>query len=341
MSNTVEQKDGDVASASPGAEQNATKEVPIVTTTHGREERHNGRGWLLVASVILILASIAALVGTIHFHPEKAAYRLGELTGNTLLQAVGAYLVWRFLLQKRRGAFLLLLSLLLLEGSIRFLVRARVERASQYAAVDSLVKSLLKGEEIRINPEQYGSMAPLAILINDHAKEGQNILVSIENEMAALETMLTRKTYQDPTESISAQKRLQDINRILDRSEARFRTWSEQITARVMSLDLPDSTKEEFLAGYYETKDKGIEDLSEYLSINRSLASAYSRVLEFVRSKTGRISFRGEDIIFFSAEDADEYNSRLQEIDRIIEQLNDWSKRNEQRTEVEIQKLER
>jgi len=344
VSNISEQKHGDVTSASPGTEQNATMEVPIASDTYyGREERHNCRGWLLVVSVILILASIAAVVGGLRSPPKNAAYRLGYLSGSTFLQAVGAYLIWRFLLQKRRGAMLLLFSLLLLEGSIQFLVGARVERSTEYAAIDSLVKSLLKGEGIGIDPEQYGSMAPLAILLNDYAMEGRDIFISMENEMADqhLETMLTNRTYQDPNEIISAQKRLQHINQILDRCETRFRTLIEQMPSNVINLDLPDSTKKEFLVGFNETKDQRIEDVSEYLSINRSLASAYSRVLEFVKSKTGRITFQGEDIIFLTDQEADEYNSRVQEIDGITEQLNDWLTRNEHRKEVESQKLER
>jgi len=338
VANILEQKHGDVPSASAGTE------GPIVTdTSSGREERHNGRGWLLVVSVILILASIAAVGGAVRLSPENAAYRQGRLAGYTFLQSIGAYLIWRFLLQRRRGALLLLFSLLLLEGSIRFLVGARVERSRQYAAIDSLAKSLLKGEEVRINPQQYGSMAPLAILLNDYAMEGRDIFVSLENEIAAqhLETMLTRTTYQDPNEMISAQKRLQEINQILDRCEARFRASIEQMYSSAVGLDLPDSTKKEFLAGFYDTKDQRIEDVSEYFSINRLLVSAYGRVLEFVKSRAGTLSFQGEDILFFADKDADEFNSRLQEIDRIIEQLNDWSTRNEHRTEAEIQKLER
>src|SRR5205807_7946932 len=149
----------------------------------------------------------------------------------------------------------------------------------------------------------------------------------------------TNRTYQDPNEIISAQKRLQHINQILDRCETRFRTLIEQMPSNVINLDLPDSTKKEFLVGFNETKDQRIEDVSEYLSINRSLASAYSRVLEFVKSKTGRITFQGEDIIFLTDQEADEYNSRVQEIDGITEQLNDWLTRNEHRKEVESQKL--
>jgi hypothetical protein len=341
----LEQKNSDVASVSQGADQTTREEVPIITEiAYGRGEGHNGRGWLLGVSVILILASIAAVVGALQLYPPpNAARRLGRLSGYTSFQAVGAYLIWRFFLRKRRGALLLLCSLLLLEGSIEFLVGARVERSREYALIDSLLKSLLKGEEIRTNPEQYGSMAPLAILLTDYTMEARDIFVGMENEIAAqhLETMLTRRTYQDPNEIISAQKRLLAITQILDRCEARFRTCFERMSSSVVGLDLPDRTKDEFLAGYYETKDQGIADVYEYLSINRSLASAYSRVLDFVKSQTGEIGFQGEDIIFPTDEDADEYNSRLQEIDRIIEHLDGWLARNEDRTEVEIQRLER
>ena len=344
VSNILEQKHSDAASASPGAEQSATGEARIVSdTSHGREERHNGRGWLVVVSIILILASIATVVGAIYFYPEKAAYRLGRLIAYTSLQAVGAYLIWRFLLHKRRGALLLLFSLLLLEGSIEFFVGARVERSREYAAIDSLLKSLLKGEEIRITPEQYGSMTPLAILLNDYTMEGRDIFISLENELAAqhIESMLTRRTYQDPDEIMSAQKRLQAITQILDSFEVRFRTWSERMSSSIVDLDLPDGTKDEFLAGYLEAKDQRIGDVSEYLSIIRSLYSAYSRVLEFVKSQTGKIGFQGEDIIFLTEDHANEYNSSMQTIDRITKQLDDWLARNEQRTEVEIQTLER
>ena len=312
-------------------------------TSYGREERHDGRGWLLVVSVILILASIAAVVGGLRSFPKNAAYRLGYLLGSTSILSAGAYLIWRFLLQKRRRALLLLFSLVLLDGSIRFFVGARVERSKENAAIDSLTKSLLKGEEIGIDPGQYGSMAPLAILLSDYAKEERGIFVSMENEIAAqhLEFILTRRTYQDSNEIILAQKRLQDTNQILDSCEARFRTLIEQVPSSVINLDMPDSTKKEFLVGFNEKKDQTVEDVSEYLSIKRSLASAYRRVLEFVKSKTGRITFQGEDIIFLTDQEAHEYNSRVQEIDGITEQLNDWLTRNEHRKEVEIQMLER
>ena len=344
MSNSDKQKHADFALAFQVEEQNGEKKAPFLRGgSASHKERQNGGRWLLIVSVLLILGSIVAVVAAGHLSPEKAAYRQGRLIGLTGIQAVGAYLIWRFLLNKRRGALLLLISLLLLDGSIRLLVSARLERSREYAAVDSLLKSLIRGEQIEIDDKQYGSLKPLAVFLNDHIVQGQEIVRTMENEMADqhLETMLTRETYEHPNEIVSAQKRLQEIPKIMDRCEAHFRTWSEHLLTDVMNLNLPEATKEEFFAGYNETKEQGLKNLSEYLAIKRSLASAYNDVLELVRSKRGKFRFQDEGIIFYSAEDLSKYNSGLQKVDRLIEEHDAWVTKQQGVREAVIQQLER
>src|SRR5262249_980582 len=89
---------------------------PMYGEAGGGDEIRGGegrRGVPVILSLVLLSLGLGllalALAGMLH-SPNAIAYRLGAVTGGSVLMAFVSFLIWRFILQKKKGIGLLIFS---------------------------------------------------------------------------------------------------------------------------------------------------------------------------------------------------------------------------------------
>jgi hypothetical protein len=261
-----------------------------------------------------------------------AGYRVGVVAGISLWIALGAFLVWRFALNKRKGMGLLIFGAgFFLVCTYQSLSAVNDSKLSGLAEADigALLKKAMNGEPIEpkdYDEKTYGAAAPMLKIMNDYMTGLQADSMKMNEEMTRLrlETLLTEETLRNAEQITRGQARLQSMREIMDRYESLFKQRANDLPAKVMSSDVDEKIKREFLNGFNQTKDQGLRMLSQLFEIERRFASKAEEMLDFVKQRQGQYRFLGSTIQFASRQDELEYNRLVDQVNKIAEEETEW-----------------
>jgi hypothetical protein len=308
------------------------------------------RMWPVILSLILLSLGLGllalALAGGLH-SPNAVAYRLGEVTGSSLLVAVVAFLIWRFLLQKKKGIGLLIFSSGFFVIAVYHSAVAAMEaRSTDLATTDTvaMMTEMLNTGEIsskNFDEREYGSAAPMMKVLQRHFQQLTSDFSKMNQEMESLhlETVLQGEGLKDLSHINQGQATLQSLLAILDRYEELFRQRQEGMVNEVNASEMSDSIKREFLSGFNQSKESGLQQLGEFFNIEREFVAKADDLLNFVRSRIGHYRLAGSNIRFNSSSDAQVFNAHVQQIQLIARQEDDWHSRMRAATQQQIDKL--
>lgn len=308
------------------------------------------RAWPLVVSVCLIAFGVLLLTVSIISFTDSAyaaGYRTGSVAGGTFLFGVVALLLWRTVLQKKKGVALLLFSCCFLAVAIYNSTAAFIEaQASRNAAEDiaSMVDEMMSSGQVQpLDEKKYGRSGPMVKLVNEYLAQliadfGQ---MNKEFEAVSLETIFARETLQDTAHINAGQQRLLSMFEILDRYEALYRQRQDEVVAKVAASDISEPEKRSFMLGFNRTRESGVQQLAEFFGIERSFISKADEVLNFVRTRKGRYNFVGDVIQFTSSRDAEHYNALIAEVTDLAQKEVEWQTRARNRSREQLDKMRR
>lgn len=308
------------------------------------------RQWAFALASFLTLAGFAiVLVTGLKFSSTiySAGYRIGFTLGSTIWIGILAWLISRFALKNEKGIAFLLFACGFFVVSITQSVAAYREGQAARLAVNDIaatMREMINGGAVSsIDGKQYGEYGPMVQIISDFAREVNAEMTAMAAEVQELhpDTLLVRETIENSGSIDKGRQRLQMLLGILDRCESSLKQRSEEIPNKVAASSMNEAQKREFIAGFNTTKDAGLNNISEFFSIERSFVAKVDEIYGFLQGRQGRYKFMGNQPVFVSQSDLSTYNQYISDLNRITRQESDWITKTQFNSEQQVNKMQR
>jgi hypothetical protein len=308
-----------------------------------------------VTVAIFFISVVMLLLAIVTYYPNKGegfVYMFMLILGESFFLILVSYFIWNTFLGKKKGTGLLCFSiiffLLASYHSIKMFREVSTTKKSGKEMV-SILKDAMSGKEIKqkdFDDKTYGQMAPILKLINDYLQQIQTDILNMNKEIEEqqIHNMLSQQTLENPILLSKAQVRLQKVQGIINKYEIllrqRIEGLIEGLTERIGKLDVSSNFKKEFLTGFNEKKDQGIQNLLEVFKIKKSFIYEMDNLLNFMKSKQGKYGFKGKQIMFVYQEDANEFNRHMQILTRLAAEETNLSSKVQNEGLTELRKIE-
>lgn len=315
-------------------------------------ESKQEKTWPSLVALLSILAGgilLFVVAAKYSINANHAAYRVGLAIGISFWVAVGSYLVWRFMLNKKRGFGMLMFGcgflLVSVFVSLNGIQESRAEKLAQQD-LTAIIRDVMSGKTVEAkdyDEKTYGRAAGVIQALNNYLVQMQTEMQSMNKEVESLEleTMLTEKTLKNAETISSGQARTQKMREILDRYEAKVTGLTLELPDKIQKMDIDENIKREFLAGFNSTKDEGIKNLGEFFSIERAIVTKAEEIFDFLKARQGKYKFQGSLLYFQSVSDEVSYNALVSDVQRLAEREEDWRRNNQRRMQQQYENLQR
>jgi hypothetical protein len=221
-------------------------------------------------------------------------------------------------------------------------------RAEMLAKEDlsAIIRDIMSGKTIEAkdyDEKKYGKAAGVIQTLNNYLVQMQTQMLSMNREIEnlQLETMLTEQTLKNSATIASGQASMQKMRDILDRCEAKVTSLTLELPDKIQMMDIDESIKREFIAGFNSTKDEGMRNLGEFFSIERAIVAKAEEIFDFLKVRQGKYKFMGSLLYFQSASDEVGYNALVSDIQRLAEREEMWRQNNNRRMQQQYNNLQR
>jgi hypothetical protein len=282
----------------------------------------------IAAFALALLASRLSFSDPSIWVEESAALLAGSAGATVIISAILGYVLFR---GKKGGWSLCFCALFFVVCAYRSTKMLWVVRGAKATGkhVSNAVEDILGGKDIRLpapSPLKHGETTPVVAFFNDYVAQLENDFAGMHQEIGAcgISNVLSRQTLESVDRMTSAQSQLARAIEVLAKYQ---RTLDQRIAdaeRQLAQLDMPANLKQAAWKGWGEKKTWCIEELGKFFAIEKSLLIRTDDLLAYVKSKAGRYSFNGDQILFTSQEDADGYNSLSQKIDEAVQQEAVW-----------------
>jgi hypothetical protein len=293
--------------------------------------RHRQRT-LWVASWILAGASV--LSAALADRPWTSPYYFGKFLGNLLwpgiVIAVGALIQKRVRKRRLQPLFLwvaLVLAVsagfhLVIEMQTRGLMREAAKLVSLddetgmslLAYVDSVKAQMAAGSKIEPLGQaasRFGRAAPLAGVINRYALGMQRDFLEYLSAVADAhpDSALSHPTLLSKRRTASMIRGLEHLAVLSESCERRVLARTKQLRDTIETIDVPELTRIQVLAGLASGDSSSTVAVSGYFRNERAICRRTVAVLQFMQAKRGMFELTNGSWAFQRQQDADSFNA--------------------------------
>jgi len=270
--------------------------------------------WLLSALCWYVIV-IAGLLSTVHSYgslsSEAYGYLFGRLVAAFLLPLIGVTLYYRKRVPRppvrRRvlvvSALSLLFSVLAFFGNHSLGVNLTVERAAKLAQEGARL--------LPASPDQTIWDASVRSLFADFAAFNRQYLAEVGAlDQSAFTGMYSAESFRDPARM---EKILSQLHAALavDEKYSSIEPIFERMKARVRSLDVPESVKEEFLRGFISGAGESLSRRTEITSKEKAWILASIDLYEFTLAQKSSYFLQDEKLMFRDADLASQFDRKM------------------------------
>lgn len=135
------------------------------------------------------------------------------------------------------------------------------------------------------------------------------------------------ETLTDPILLSQSRLTLQKCKNILQSYEPQIKRLFNEIPQKLAQLDIGENVKQEAIVGYNKSKDKVLNDISEFFEIEYKIVATAEALMDFMKSKQGQVKYVNNQLLFDSQADANIYNSYIRDITKLAEAEIAWQKK--------------
>lgn len=331
------------------AEGKTEETANLYNPTDKSETSDNGATSKTRSNTLLVLLSVAFIViaiGLLKF--ESATYptlsdkvfgMFGYNLGRAFVITLVLYFGWKKFLKEKMTLVFLIFATILFGSAIYQHIKVieaneKITQTETFKSalkdLSSLTKDIISGQdfdEAELPDKDYGEISEVINLLKGLMTQEMTIIQKMKEELNELnlETILTRETLENPNQIIVAQVNLQKAIGVLDRCENDFREMFASGRQRISESNQNSDLKGgQAVKGFKSGLDKSLKNVLEFLSIKRSNFSTRYSLLNFIKGKKGKYSFKNNQIFFSSSEDVEIYNKFMEEIDLSAEGEGSW-----------------
>jgi hypothetical protein len=224
------------------------------------------------------------------------------------------------------GIAYLVCSMLALFGGVSANIQ-RAERSVNFnnslAIIESSTSNITEWEPIIFDEATYGEYAALGTVFQDYCQKynQMNIQFREDSKNIGAKGVLQSEILKDEN---AIKKSIGKTEQLIARFETyqnETKSLNEEYDQKIEKLDIPNALKKNFLENRWMNTIESQADLSESYIKSEKVMEETLAILKFMESKQGEYKFEGEQLLFYTDEDLNRYNTMYTELQKSSTEL--------------------
>ncbi len=307
---------------------------PIINNTGERKSHIAVR--ILDALLVLAIVSIWLLLfftSKENVSSNALIYKIGQTVGYSLWLGLGSYLVYRFILKRRRGSGLLTFLILLFLLSLTQLIAVKRAESRDQALLSSLaqiLKATIEGQPIdtsAINNKELGELRPVIDFTLSYNHDIQMLSQEMFTELnGCYGDILTPSRLASASELQRSRIQIAKADSINHHYEKRLVDRIDSACRQARALEIDDNFRVNFVGGFDESTSRTKIKIDELFSIQDRYIRAMDDMMQFLLNRQGTYRLENGQLVFDTEANLLGYNQFVDQVNALSDEHEAWLK---------------